>query len=422
MWSSFHSARALVFALGGLFAAGVAPAAETYVQPIFDMGATHHTNRGLNFGEAQDRDDATGMEFDGALVLGIVTPASRTLLRPNVKYEAYFSNENLDNADYGLDLSHRYVSPRHEFEVIGRAQRRETLSTQYIEPGFDDFDPNDPTVTDPGLLEVDDTITRVQLRPSYGYRVTQRATVGIDVVAQTIRFGEEGSLARVDYDYGRGGLSWEFQATERTTVFFDPYVARYETKDESYASDSEGVAFGFEHDLSETFTFGLTAAVENDHVERIPFIDTPGGPVALPLVEEDNTNWSAMANVYRKGELSELRFSAGRLISPSTRGSKVTVNQVNLEWQRLLSPRLEFFTAGRYMREERIGTIASDGRRETAGVEAGMRWRMTERWHVQVRAEALRREFEFLPEAANDESLFIGIGYAGLGSQAESTD
>lgn len=421
MWSSSRSARSLACAVGGILAAATASAAETYVQPLLEVGATYHTNRGLNFDEST-QDEASGVEVDGALVVGFVTPASKTMLRPNARYEAFFGDDNLDNADYGLDLSHRYVSPRHDFQVIGRAQRRETLSTEYIEPGFDDFDPDDPTVNDPGLIEVDNTITRVQLRPSYGYRLTERTRAGVDVVAQAIRFGDEGRFTRVDYDYGRAGLSWEFLATERMTVFVDPYVARYETLDRSYLSDSEGASFGFEHKWSETFTFGMTVAVETDHVERIPFVDTPTGPVAQPAVEEDTTNWSALADLFRRGEVSELRLSIGRLISPSTRGSKVTVNQAHVQWKRQLSPRLDFLTAARYLQEERIGTIEGDDRRNTGGAEIGLRWRLSERWHIQGRAEVLLREMEQQPQTATDESIFIGIGYAGLGSQAESTD
>jgi len=421
MWSSFRSARALACAVSGVLAAAAASAAETYLQPILEVGATHHTNRGLNFDE-QNEEAVSGLEFDGALVFGVVTPASRTLFRPNLKYETFNSDTNLDNADYGLDLSHRYLSPRHDFQVIGRAQQRETLSTEFIEPGFDDFDPNDPTVTDPGRIEVDNTITRLQLRPSYDYRLTERTRIGLHVVAQSIRFADQRLFSRVDYDYGNAGVSWEFLATPRTTLFVDPYVTRYETIDKSYISDGEGAALGFEHKWSETFSFGMTAAVETDHVERIPVIETPAGPVAQPLVEEDSTNWSAMANVYRKGEISELRFSAGRLISPSTRGSKVTVNQLHVQWKRQLTQRFDIVTAGRYLQEERIGAIQADDVRRTAGLEVGLRWRMTERWHILGRAEVLHQELERQPEAATDESIFIGIGYSGLGSQAESTD
>lgn len=411
MSSSFHKAaasRLLACALPALLAgASWVFAAETYIRPSLEASVERHTNRALD-PDAQDPPELTGFGIAADLTFGILTPASETLLRPGVALQRFDQNENLDSTEQFLDFRTRYRSPRDEFQLVGKYSRRDTF-TAFLEPGFDDFDPEDPTIDDASRIDVDNVITRAQLRPSFSHLHTERLGFGVDATVEAIRFREEDPGNRVDYDYGRLGASLLRVLTQRTELRAGPYVSRYEARDDSYRADAYGLAVRVDHALSEVFDVNFSGGVENDRIER-----------TFPVNQRESHNsWSALLGMNYKAPLSETRVSVGRVLSPSTRGTKVTADQVNAQYDRALTPRANFTAAGRFVRDEQVGVAVSGRNREYATAAISLRWMVTPRWFVQGGYEYRWQEHELDPDAASDNSVFAGVGYIGLGPQTQ---
>jgi hypothetical protein len=320
-------------------------------------------------------------------------------------YERFPQRDDLDNSEGQVDLRSRYTSLRSEFDIVGRWSQQKTFSTQLIEPGFDDFDPNDPIVDDaPTRVVSDNEITRIQLRPSYAYRYNEKSGLEFGAIAQTVRF-KEVVPGRVDYDYGKFDAHYTHTFSAQTDFGIGPYVARYKALDDSYVADSYGLGLTSTHTWSQTFSTDIDVAVEQTNVDR-----------TVPLVEsEDSINWSALFGLHHKGAVSETRLQLGRVLTPSSRGAKVAADQIRAQYERALSPRSSITGAVRYVRDTALSNRLSGRDRDYAGAEFYFEWQLSPRWHFQAGYEHLWQKYDIDPDSASDDSVYVGLGYVGQG-------
>jgi hypothetical protein len=403
MSSSFRNSGRALLAFGAAFAGTSAYAAETFWQPSVEARVEGHSNRDL----APDSEDTMAGYFaDLELLWGRNTGRSETRIRPRLRFQDYPDRDELQRLEQFLDVSTLYRTLRSETSVVGSYSRRDAYTAEIIEAGFDDFDPDDPSVSETSRLIVDNTRTRVQVRPTYTYRFSERSGITAGLTAETVDYESELPQTQVDFDYMQFETGWVQELDERARITFGPYVSRYDARDDSVTSDGYGLVGRWSRSWTERFRSTLTVRVERTESDRL-----------LPVVvEESDTVWGATLNIDRRSETSIWRMNVGRTITPSGSGSKANSDEIRVGYERAMSPRLSSTAAVRALRVRSQSDFSRGDDRDYARAELGLRWAMTQTWSITGGYEFTWREFKRETDDANDNALFVSVKFEGLGA------
>lgn len=399
------SSRNLPLAACVLVALGTdAGAADAYFVPDVALRAEHHENFDLRSGFQGDTQVA-GYFADLAATIGWRGERGATSLRPQITIQDYPDRQDLERSNQYLNLRSTYDTLRSEFRLIGRYSREDQYRAEVPEAAFDEFDPEDPTLSESGRVIVySETQTIVQVRPEYEYRLSERLGVGVDAMYQTVAYDADIPTGRVDYDASllNGYLAW--QMGELTELKTGIYASEYQPDNGFNESSSRGVSLELERRWSETFLGTVEVVAERTEVDR------PGAAT------DESDNWGMTAGLVRQGEVSELRFNVGRTFTPSL-GSRATVDQIRLQYSHGLTQRLRFNTAFRAFNREAQGVDISGNDREYLRGDLGLRYNLTPTWYATGGYSYIWQKYENEPRSTDDQVLMFSIGYRGLPPQ-----
>ena len=270
MSSSCRKFLKLRFAVGPCMASlamsatpiGLARAADTYVQPEFDLRYEANDNLGLDPIEDADSDDH-GYIAELQALIGIATPRSNTSLRPRVKFQDYADRE-VEPFEAFLDFKSDYLWERARLRTNGRYSREDTYN---VDTRGGEFDPDDPEVpTDPGSVDhvIGQVRTRFQVAPEIAFELTERTRLGAEFEYQAVRFDSDDVQTRDDYNYvgGSGFLSWALDP--RSDLRVGAYANRYEITDGSTETDAAGGIVEYARRWSENAGFRINGFYEQD--------------------------------------------------------------------------------------------------------------------------------------------------------------
>lgn len=383
-----------------------AQAADVYWSPIFSARVEGHTNRDLIPDEAGDDNSTAGYIADLGLNWTAATPRSTTRIRPRIRFQDYPERDTLQRLEQFLDISTRYSTPRSEFGLIGSYTRRDAYTAELAEAGFDDFDPLEPSRPETAILIADNTRTRLQLRPSFDHRFTERSGIVFGATLETVEFDSELPNRQVDYDFALAEIGWRYQLDQRSQITIGPYVSRYEAQGDTRKADAFGMLLSWSRDWSETLSGTFAVRVERNESETLD---------ALGLVTEDSTTeFGATLDLVREGEISELRLSAGRFISPSSSGAKTTSDEIRAEYERSLTPRLAWSAAVRGMRIRSVSDVLRASDRDYARAVLSLEWAMSPTWFVGGGYEYIWSEYLNDVGSASDNAVFLSLRYRAL--------
>jgi hypothetical protein len=419
MSSSFPERRVPLRVSPGRVAAGLvmcallgreALAADVYWRPDLEARVEGHTNRDLAAGEAEE--SMTGYMADLGVLWGRDTPRSHTVVRPRVRFQDFPKRDDLRRIEEFLDVRTGFQTLRDNFLLTGNYSRRDAYTAEFLQAGFDPgpvdpsvpVEPIDPTVSETGRLIVNTTRTLVQLRPSYTRRISERSALGGGVTLQTVEYDSDIPGTQVDFDYWLAEGTWARQLDERTELRAGPYVSRYEAKDDSSVTDGYGAYVDWSRAWNERIRATISLRAERNESDRI-----------LPtVVQESSTSWGARLNLYRKVEVSEWQVSIGRSITPTGSGSKADSDEVHVQYERALSPRLVATTAARALRVRSQSQFTRGDDLDYARAEISMTWALSRTWSVRGGYEFTWREYTLETDDANDSALFVSMRFAGL--------
>jgi len=384
--------------------AGPAQAADVTVQPSVELRAESSSNLGLN-PVTTDAFDSYGGIADFAAFIRINTPRGETWIEPRIKLQNYTERDH-EPVEAFLDLRSHYSSLRSELDLWAGYDRRDTYTAEFPNAVIDENNPGDPTTPETGNSQIGLTRDRVEVRPTYTYKVNERTSVGAEVLYQTVRYSEEAAQDRVNYDFAitNGFVRWAINS--RSNIRAGGYVSRYDAKNEVNQTDAYGGTVAFERQWSETA--GATVEVI---FERNDVINEPD------MIDESTSDWGAVATSYWQGEVSKWQFSAGKTFTPTGRGGKSTAYQARVQYDRDLSARWQFRGAVRVLRDESINQIGESGDRDYARLESYLRWEMAPTWFVKGGYTYTYQDRVSDPGAADDNKFFISVGYLGLEPQ-----
>ncbi len=379
--------------------------AEGYFTPAVRGGVEYNTNRGMDTVSA-DEEDTTSYIVELEATLGYRTPRSDTRFVPMIRFREVSGATDIDpdGTDEYLNYRTRFVGERTQFDITGRYRREDVYEGELPPAGFDDFDPDDPTAGAGGRV-TQDTRERIQLRPRYMFQMTPRIGIGMRAVAESVEY-EKKTTDEEGYDYWSvdGFVTWRL--TERWMMGIGPTVSSQETADHRQ-TDAYGIAVDFRYQWTQQSGVQIDTAVQRNTLDDDTTV--AGG-------KEEVTRWRANVEAFHKGsEVSEWRMAAGRFLRPSTRGGKVTSDEVRFQYDRQLSQRLGALVAMRVMRDESVSAQQNQDEETYGRVELDLQYALTPRWSVVAGYEYTHQKFQADDTRADDHQLMIGISFRGLG-------
>jgi hypothetical protein len=387
--------------------AGPAFAAQTYVQPQAELRVENNDNFDL-LPQGSPDSDVYGYIADLQALIGIATPRSDTSLRPRIRLQEYPDRDDIEKFEAFLDLRSNYQWERSDLLTIARYSRQDSYNADRQSGEFDPLDPQDPDALDSSQKLVGETRTRVELRPTFTHSLTERTRLGLAAQYQAVRYDADSAAdEQTDYDYllGEGFVSWALNP--RSDVSVGAYAAKYEATDDSTETDTIGGSVGYSYRWSELA--GLETELfyeENDITDFVPV-----------TTEETTSGWGGTVTAYWTGEVSETRFSAGRTFAPTGSGGKSEVDQFRLQYDRDLSERLSFLGAARYQQRNSLGTAGSSDDRDFARVDLSLKWFFEPTWFVQGGYSYIWEDRESASGSADNNKLFLSVGYKALARQ-----
>lgn len=377
-------------------------AAEARIQPLMEIRAVAHDNLGMSSDPAEQTDEY-GTQVDLAALVVWETPTGSTSVRPRVRFQDYSTDDDVTNFEAFLDLRSQFQTERSRFLLVGRFDRRDSTLAEFADAGFDDLDPEDPTSPESGVQTFDQTRQRYELRPSYGYRLSERASFDISASYQSIDYSDEIPGRRVGYDYllGDVGVTWAMGSQTDLKLFGG--ASRYERDDGLNDTDSLRAGVALEHRWSAKSGVAARVVFQQDDISST---DLPGG------VEDENV--SAEVTLFRKGEVDEWRLVAGSAFSPSSAGGINKNTQVRVSYQRSLSEKTRFLAAIRHVDYASVGNINDQDERTYTTADLEVRRFLTPTWYVNAGYTYRSQDRDVLPGSAEDNQVFISIGYQGL--------
>ncbi len=382
--------------------APVALAAEAQVQPLFEIRAVAHDNLGMSRVPAEQTDEY-GTQVDLAALVVWETPTGSTSVRPRVRFQDYSTDDDVTNFEAFLDLRSQFETERSRFLLVGRFDRRDSILAEFADASFDDLDPEDPTSPESGVQTFDQTRQRYELRPSYSYRLSERTSFDISASYQSIDYSEEIPGRRVGYDYvlGEVGLTWAMGSQTDLKLFGG--ASQYERDDGLNDTDSLQAGVALEHRWSEQSGVSARVVFQQDDISSG---DLPGG------LEDENV--SAEVTMFRKGEVDEWRLVAGSAFSPTSAGGINKNTQLRVSYQRSLSEKTRFSAAIRHVDYASVGDINDLDERTYTTADLEIRRFLTPTWYFSAGYTYRSQDRDGQPGSADDNELFISIGYQGL--------
>ena len=386
---------------------GLAMSADFSTQPLMDLRIEQNDNINLDPGGSPDG-DVLGYIADMELLFGIRTPRGNTSLRPRLKVQEYPDRDDFERIESFFDMQSRYEWQRSNFDFGGYYSRQDTYNSDTPGGDFDPLDPDGGGDPDSGALVIGETRTRVELRPTFEHRVTERTSIGISADYQTARYdADDGATDKTDYDFGvaRGYLSWALDPASDFSV--GGYASRYETQDDSEESDAVGGQLGYLYRWS-----------ERDGIEASLFYESNDTTQFAPVVAEETTsNWGGEFTVYRKLEVSEWRFTIGRAFIPTGDNGKSESDHFRLQYDRQLSQKLALKGVARYDSRSALGTLGGGTDRDYARADLSLKWFFSPTWYVGGGYSFIWEDREQAVDDAHNNKLFINFGYQGRGRQ-----
>jgi hypothetical protein len=384
-----------------LSVACAAGAAQYTWSPKVELTTEFNTNRDLL---TTDADSSAAYFLDAGGQLKIVTPRSVTTVRPVIRAQQFPDQDALNTFEGFLDFYSQRQYERGSFDVFGLYEHRDAYNADLTDPNFNDLNPGlPPPGTDSGTVNNrGDTRTKLYLAPSGVRQMTERLDMGLSAAFEKINYSNGLGSANVPYDYLEGTASAGYEVTQRTSLVTSIFAADYSQNEVGVGSDGYGLSVGFKQQSTQLLTTSLTVTVEKWNLGE-------GAPTAF---SGDETSIGGTFEVRHKGEVSSTQLLASHGVAPSTSGGMFTVDQLQLEFQRELSARLQLRTAGLYYRETALNSdrLLLPGQ-DYFNAEIALRWATARNWYLSGGTRYTWSKGEGDAQSADNVAVFMSVAF-----------
>lgn len=404
MSSSFRKAwfAAPVVALA---ATGSAWAQEVVITPGIDVAAEWDSNREM---VTQNEDSSASYKATLDTTISRRTPRSNTMFRPRIVAQEFPDRKGVDPVEAFVDFRTDYRTLKGTMGLLARYARQDAIHAEFGTANFDDFDPENPQAGENGIVLVGRTRTTTQVVPSFGYALTEKTSLDGSIDYQAVDYSDDVSSFSQSYKSPEVDLGVTHEITQRSSVTVGPYYSRFETDDKVNKTDTTGVSASWSYKWSEVTYTTITLRGERNEVEDTRLVDPT----------ETSTNWGLDFQGVRQLRLGTFRYSVGRFLSPSTLGSRRQSDQLRLQYGRPLTPRVDFTSALRLVRDTRLGsdpfsdgTDDGDDTRKRARAEMNVRWALSRTMYVAAGYQYWWQDFGGDNDTAQSHAVILSFGY-----------
>jgi hypothetical protein len=395
--------KALLLALPAL-GFGSAFGAEWWQQPIGYIGVETNSNLDLTPG---GQPETTGYVGSLADLIGIATPNTTTTIKPRIDYRDYPTDSSDNRLEDYLDFNSSYKGQRSSASISGTFDHRDELNAELTPAVYDDVNPTQPTAPQTGRTVTGATRDSAYILPSYAYNVTQRVALGVQGLYQKVNYSPNDAFRYVDFDYYQGKVFAVWTFTQNSDLTFGAYGNKYNAT----RYDSTAKAEGGSLDLNTSWTplFSTRAGVVVQHSD----VDS-GIP---PGFNGTVNTWGASFSAIYKGEIQQFRTDLSRIITPSGGGSVYINEQLQLEYDRRLTQRLNLTAATVFTRNRGLTEKFSGNARDYIRSVVEAKWMMTRTWFIQGGYQYTWEKYTENPDGAANNRLYLRVGYQGLNRQ-----
>jgi hypothetical protein len=147
--------------------------------------------------------------------------------------------------------------------------------------------------------------------------------------------------------------------------------------------------------------------------------DESQGSLPIPF-EETESNWGGELTAFRKLQVSEWRFTAGRAFIPTGDNGKSVSDFFRVQYDRMLSERLSFKGVARYDSRSGLTDIGGGQDRDYARADLSLRWFATRTWYVGGGYSYIWEDRASATGDAQNNKIYVNFGYQGLNRQGQS--
>ena len=386
-----------------MISAAPAGAAEFYYQPIVSLATAYNTNLDLTPIQAEKR-SAEGYYADAATTIGIATPQSETNLQPRLLYNYYPSATDRDRLEAFLTGSSRYSWQRDRFNISGYYDHRDDFDAE--QPGATVGAGNTTPTTGNALAGV--TRDYLIVDPTYTHLLTPLTGIGVAGEYQRLSYSQE-DANHIAYNFYQGRLFYSKTIDLRSGFAVGVYGNRYEGQTIESHSDSAGLQASGDYNWTQTVHSSLTVQYQETKFRQ----GTQAGDVSVT-----SHPWAANLSTKYDAQTSRYTFSLGRTIYPSSAGGLYTTDQVQAQYDRDFTQRLQFTGALRVFRDRNTDAAASSANYRNYGAASlRVQYMLTQRIFVATSYTYLYQKFRYDTNSADANVVYVSIGYRGLDRQ-----
>jgi hypothetical protein len=347
-------------------------AQHVYFVPTVEATVEGNTNREL-IPIPELEDESINYRLNALALWGRRTERSELELRPRVQFQEFPDREGIDPVEYFLDVRGKHRTLKGGTAVFARYAHQDIYNAEYGDAGFDQFDPDRSDVTSSsGIVFVGGTRQTLEGEASFEYQFSDLTGVGGLINYRKIDYGDEFLTDRVGYQSPYAELMLMRVLGPVTEFAIGPYGSYSEADDGSNETDTVGAKLSLTYRWSETMYFTAVGVFERSDITD--FTPTP--------VEDSASNWGLQFTGYYRRQLAGVRYSIGRFLMPSTFGTRITKDQMRVQYSRPLSPLTVFEGAVRFTRDHRVGGTSPD--RDRALAELSLTRDLTQNWYVSA--------------------------------------
>jgi len=370
--------------------------------PSIEAGYLYDDNYRLS--TPGDEIDVQGPLLDAELEMRTLTQRSELTLTPRIRATYFPDATDLDAVDYFADVNWLYTGQRVRTRVRGEFSMQDVVNSE--QPGVDDGgDLGDPDLGDGGLVLVDNTRTRFNVRPSMNFELSPRRELAFDVGYIDVSFDEQVLGAQVDYNTTEASAALVARMNETTTLTTRIRGSHY---DISTMEESDGYGAELQWDrrtAADTRTY-LRGGAEN--------VEVPGA--------DDELTWIVGAGVSFLIGRNELFADLSRNVGPSSVGELVARDQLRVRWTRAMTPRLSLLGGLRGTHDDGLGDTSTYRPRQYATGDVGLQWRLQEEFSLRATLDYTWQEFEDAVDDATSSGAMITFLYQPLQSRRARND
>jgi len=398
--------RALRIAAGLIFGATLArapaSAAEFYVQPVASVQAENDSNLDLQPGGGTE--EVQGYLVDAAALVTIASLNSNTTLRPRIIYGDYPKDSGDDHLEGYLDINSVYRTQLSVATLTGSIEHEDLFNAEITPAFYDEINPQQPPPADTGRTIDGATRNSVVLYPKYVYSFTPIIGAGVSGQFQAVRYSptEVNSFANFNYYQGQAFVRWSY--TQLSDLSVGAFSSHYNAT--RFTSNATGSGATVESETHWTQLFTTDVSISGQHTSIVDALPTP-------LNTNVNT-WGASVSGLYKLQTSEFRLDAGRQVSPWGGGSLYVLDRVQFQYSRTFNARLTLTGAAIGLKSDGLTANIAGDNRKYAQAAVDIKWMMTRTFFVQGGYQYAFQKYQYYPDSADNNRVYIRFGYQGL--------